>query len=220
MWQTPEGTRILRDLEAALARRGLETACDLIELGIEADDPWKFGIAQFDSLTPGQQLALLADVARALLYTRVRPPIKTATNEAGVYAIFRSLETAVQFEIDGVQCHDKSTRQLICEFLATKGSINGKEAFNEDDDAEVDPTPECDDISEWEFQIDCIADRILWDRDWESDDLMVDTSPEKAQLLKMHMGIDEHYYTSIAPDPKDLNEVRQTLRRLTREKPK
>lgn len=72
----------------------------------------------------------------------------------------------------------------------------------------------------WAFEIECLADNILWDRDWELDDLMVDSSPEKAQVLKLHLGIDDDYFTSIAPDPNDLNPVRRTLRRLIQQKPR
>ena len=90
--------------------------------------------------------------------------------------------------------------------------------FEEEDYLEL--TPDCRDMKEWEFEIECIADKVLWDRDFELDDLMVDCSPEKAQFLKSYLGIDDAYFTSISPDPINLGHVRKTLRKLTRAKPR
>lgn len=196
-----------------LARRGLATAIELIELGMDADDPWLFEIPQFDAVTPGQQLALLAEVGRALFRKSVRAPVHTAINEAAIYAIFRALELSVQFEIDGEAASEKSTRQLIWEWIAAEREHGAEGPDDDDDDAGV-LTPECDDFEAWQFEIECIADKILWDRDWELDDLLVDCSPQKAQLMKRYLGIDDDYFTAIAPDPRDLAPVRRALNRI------
>ena len=107
---------------------------------------------------------------------------------------------------------------MICDFVAAENSDGDHEALDEENGVEL--SPECDETEKWEFEIECIADRILWDRDWELDDLMVDNSPEQANFLKAHLGIDGDYFTSIAPDPRNLKQVRRILDRLLRKKPR
>ena len=46
------------------------------------------------------------------------------------------------------------------------------------------PKPTGDDIKQWEFQVDQLSERILWDVDYESEDLFVDFSPEKSEWMK------------------------------------
>jgi hypothetical protein len=48
---------------------------------------------------------------------------------------------------------------------------------------------------------------------------MADSSPEKAQHLKTLMGIDEDYFATISPDPKNLAQVWRTLKRLLHRSP-
>lgn len=213
MWRTPDGNRVLTSFEADAARLGLQTAVELIELGIDAGDPWEFDVAQFDILTPEQQLWLLADVGRALFYKSVRCPNHTAINESAVYVIFRALLISVEFEIDDVNPDRTETRCTICEYLSQ---------YDADDDEEELRviSPDCCNVEQWEFEIECMADRILWDRDFELENLFVDSSPEKAGFLKSHMGISDDYFTAIASDPGDLGPVKRTLRRITRQKPR
>lgn len=200
-------------------RRGLQSAVDLIQLGVDAGEPWEFGVDQFDSLLPDQQLALLAEIGRALFYRSVRAPIHTAINEAGVYVIFRALLNSIELEIDGIQCHDTPSRHLVCDFLAAYVSDEEFAEFDEENEGGR-LTPESVKIDDWEFEIECIADRILWDRDFELGDLMIDCVPEKAEFLKSYLAIDDEYFTSISPDPRYLVQVRRTLRRLLHEKPR
>ena len=218
MWRTPAGTRTLRNLESRVVLRGLEleTAIELIELGIAADAPWEFEVAQFDALTPEQQLALLAEVGRALFYKSVSAPVHTAVNEAGVYAIFRALLLSIQFEIDGESVHDVESRRLVYDLIASDSTADESE---NGDAGGLTLTPGCCDIAEWEFEVECVADRILWDRDFELEDSMADSSPEKAQHLKTLMGIDEDYFATISPDPKNLAQVWRTLKRLLHRSP-
>lgn len=215
MWHTPDGTRILKNIERELARRGVETAYGLIELGVDAEEPWAFGVAQFDTLTSEQQMALLADVARALFYKSVRPPVHTAVNEACVYAIYRALAMLIDFEIDGQTHYDRSTRDLICDLIAAE-QAEGDHEF----DDEPPLTPDCMDSERWQFEVECLADKVLWDRDWELDEQMVDCSPERSRMLKTHLGIDDDYFITIAREPSDLTKVRRNLDRLIRPKPR
>ena len=49
--------------------------------------------------------------------------------------------------------------------------------------------------------IEALADRILWDRDWEMEDLFADAIPERGRQLKQFLGIEDGYFRDIAPDP-------------------
>ena len=60
-------------------------------------------------------------------------------------------------------------------------------------------------------------DQVLWgDRDFEDEDLMLDVNPDLGQGLKTHLGIDDDYFTGVAPEPSvaELAEIRETLRKL------
>jgi hypothetical protein len=76
------------------------------------------------------------------------------------------------------------------------------------------PDAESTDWSAWEIEVELIADRLLHDHDFEMDDLVGDQSPEVVQTMKATLGIDDGYFTAIAPDPKDLGPIKQTLKRL------
>jgi hypothetical protein len=45
-----------------------------------------------------------------------------------------------------------------------------------------------------------LSDSILWDADYECDDLFLDRPPEEARELGLEMDIPEDYFTAIAED--------------------
>jgi hypothetical protein len=214
MWHTPNGERALKGLEADVVRAGLRSAADLIEIGIEIDEPFEFSVDQFDALTPGQQLALLADVGRALFYEDVPAPHHSSINDAAIYVIFRGLLLSVISEIEDGSLHNSRTRQMVCELRA--------QIHNEGDGIEDEVgalLPDCDDLQTWECEIECLVDQILFDRDFELSELIVDDSPEKAACLKSYLGMSD-YFRALASDPTDLEPMRRTLRELTRARPR
>ncbi len=69
----------------------------------------------------------------------------------------------------------------------------------------------CDDI------LDCLMDRVLWeDRDFEEEELFLDSGLEITSFVKEQLGIDDDYFIGVAPDPHpaQLDSIRETLRRL------
>jgi hypothetical protein len=80
----------------------------------------------------------------------------------------------------------------------------------------------CTDIYRWDLLIESLADCILWDRDYEMAEAFLDDDPEQAAAKKMMLGIDEDYFTGLAPDPRDeqLGDVVASITRLTRAKPR
>ena len=99
-------------------------------------------------------------------------------------------------------------------------AADGEECLDDEEDSDrpwspPDATSEV--AGDWEFLVDHLANRILWnDRDYEAGDLFLDDDPARARALMELMGIERGYYTDIAPDPTEeqLELVRRTLRSL------
>ena len=99
-------------------------------------------------------------------------------------------------------------------------AADGEERLDDEEDSDrpwspPDATSEV--VEDWEFLIDHLANRILWnDRDYEAGDLFLDDDSARARALMELMGIERGHYTDIAPDPTEeqLELVRRTLRSL------
>jgi hypothetical protein len=88
----------------------------------------------------------------------------------------------------------------------------------EDSDRPWSPPDATSEVAEeWEFLVDDLANRILWDDgDYDAGDAFLDDDPAEARFRMKLMGITRGYYTDIAPDPTDeqLESIRRTLRSL------
>lgn len=62
------------------------------------------------------------------------------------------------------------------------------------------PDPWCDDLQQWDLLIEMLADRILWDRDFEMASLIVDEEPDVAQAYKQMLGIQRDYFAIAPPE--------------------
>jgi hypothetical protein len=65
------------------------------------------------------------------------------------------------------------------------------------------PAPACVDTKEWDFEVERLSGRILWDSDYEDGHLYLDQSPEKSQWLKYMTRIPDYYFMAIADDLTD-----------------
>lgn len=86
-------------------------------------------------------------------------------------------------------------------------------AVRRQSDAEDLPDEDCEDEEEWSFQIEELSYLILWDHDFEDEDLYLDNPPEEAWVLKSFMDIDDDYFLDI-PDDLKLKEIETTLAKL------
>ncbi len=86
-------------------------------------------------------------------------------------------------------------------------------AAREEAEGEEIPAPDCEDIGEWEIELQCVSDAILWDADYDDEYLYADRSPEESTALRKMAGINEEYYQYIAEDLKD-EEIENTLAEL------
>ena len=215
MWRTSTGTRTLVGSEAELVRQLLGFVYFEINAVCPADgEPYESGVASFDRLEASQQLALLAEVGRALLDGEQPPPKLTALREATVGVLYEQLRSLVAAEIDGELQDDRPHRYWR---LLIVGTCAGDESGPYLADL---PAPDSDDFDAWDLIIESLADRILWDRDWEMEDLFADAVPERGRQLKQFLGIDDGYFRDIAPDPTEqqLDVVRSQLEALVRAK--
>ncbi len=196
----------------------------------DSPPPWQFGISVFDNLNPPQQLAVLHAVATHLLMETEESLPLSATNEGAVGAIFEEIRDQIIMEIEtsredmpsgdgfpgGLQSELRafqrasdwaaappSWRQRVLEaFHMTLQSEGSEEALEAWQTGEIFPRCAADrEMARWEMVIESIADTILWDRDYEMSESFLDAAPELAKQRRELLGIDDEYYTAIAPDP-------------------
>jgi len=200
MWRTDRGERILEGAEAIVFAEALSTLLDYAIT--DQFDDYESGVACFDNLTYGQKISVLATIGNGLFRKDVAPVDLTAVVEGAIAAVFQNLKDSIVLEIDEPE-FGTDWRELV---IAAR-----KEAEVEDISA-----PTCTDVDEWEFQVEGLTDRILWDRDYEHDHTYMDHPPEKTQWLKYMARISDDYYTAIADDLTDIEAQTQIkeLRRL------
>jgi hypothetical protein len=246
MWWTPHGERVLRGAEWELFREGLETLWDWVEDSQGDPDIADTGTEAFDQLQLGQKLAMLALVGSALSDEGIVKPDLTINTEGAVVAVFRQIASLIEVEIElahdpkwvaSLDSPEELThwRRLVLaayheaqlqDEAEALGNSNGdaRRKLDEVPDAEDDldeewspPDATSEDDEDWEFLMDRLANRILWDDgDYDAASDFLDADPDVARVRMAMMGISVDYYTDIAPDPTDeqLGPIRQTLRSL------
>ena len=215
MWQTSKGNRTLRASEAALVSLSIDTMIDTLVLHLDdyTDDSLapecQTGITVYDQLSATQRIGLLHEVARYLLTdTRETMPL-SATSEAAIAAIFVEIRDQVAIEIDlfseGSSQDNVNWRGLV---LAAYKSLD---LLSEDNDDELAvgnegnrelPLVTSTDLVVWKHLIECLTDAILWDRDFEMAESFLDADPGVSNQRRRLLGIDEDYFTNVAPDPR------------------
>ena len=230
MWDTSQGVRTLRGAEAYLVKELVHYLHDQILVGIDIDEPHHTGVVVFDSLQPTQQLVMLLLVAQGLLDQDVAPQKLTAPCEGTIYVIFLELMTLIEAEIGFEKTSGVNDHRL--RSLARKAYAQGSQPFpfpgpeqlfevepdqfgNDDDDSI--PVVTSVDMDQWILLIERLADNILWDRDFELEQLVGDVSPDHANLIKRQLGINHDYYATVAHDVRDIDvdHISQLIRDLT-----
>jgi hypothetical protein len=150
-------------------------------------------------------------VVRALTDSKVKPPELVAANEAAVYAVFRHVYGEVEVEIDEAKFADaddlQDWRRLV---LAARQEAHADEESDPDaGEVEADSS----DLDEWDMLIEGLADRILWDRDWEAEDDVVDLPPEAARAVHRLARIGDDYFVAAPDEPTEV-QVSQAMRYL------
>lgn len=192
MWRTQYGDRTLVGAEAVLFAEALSSLLDEATSGTV--DDYEVGIECFDNLTFGQRVSVLSIIGYGLLRTDTPAVRLTAVLEGTIAAVFQHLHDMITFEID-TPGFGTCWRELV---IAARKQM-------EDDDAERAqiPEPTCEDLDEWDFQMQRLSEAVLWDGDYEDAQLYIDFSPEKSKELRSMMGIPDDYFMAIADDLTD-----------------
>ena len=193
MWNTPTGLRILTGPEALPVRDAISWMVDMIhEEASGYADSHRSNVELFDGLTWTQRLALLDEVSAALLLPSPEITNCGAVHDATVGAIFGTLEILIEAEIYNGYGFDN--RRAVRDAY--------RSCFEPcTDDGEVLPTTLGDArLDRWGYVVDLLACRVLHDRDYELADRVLDLDPEKAELFRRLLGIDDSYYAASGDD--------------------
>lgn len=215
-WHTQMGERVLNSAEAALLRATIGSMRDELLEERSGRDQWPYGVRVFDNLSLSQRLRLLCEVSDALLKPEIPAPELTAINEGTAAAIFKALQQRLHFELDSTKPQSSEEtrfafhwRELI---RGAALSTIGDERLYRFAPGEI-PVAESDEHKDWEGMVESLADRVLWDTDFDDDDPQADHSPERTEFLRVAGDITMANRTSIAPEPRE-KEVAGLLERL------
>ncbi|MEZ6117084.1 MAG: hypothetical protein R3C28_11000 [Pirellulaceae bacterium] len=205
VWKTSRGVRTLQGAEAELVRLALASFIDQVSEELD------FSVQAFNDLTQPAKWAVMLEVARGLLSEEFEPVELTAINEAAVACLFDVAAELAQLEADGNRLFPDEPE----EYEVRHSILAAVEEVLEADGADSDHVPgvDCDDHGEWQLMVECLADAVLWDNDFELGDVLVDEHPDEAHARKKMFGIDDNYFTAIAPDPSD-QEVEKIIAEL------
>lgn len=200
MWRTPCGERVLKGAAGALVRAALREILTSLELEAEQGfGPWESGLELYDALTLEQRVGILAEVTRGLFEREFPAPRLTAVHEAAIGAVFAMAEQRVWLELE-----EERDRALLLEQVEEDVTLwrrRVQACFAEHGSPEL-CAVSCTDPSEWSRRIECLAENIVWNDDWEAAELFLDADPEAARFQKEQWGIDEDYYAAAAPEPR------------------
>jgi hypothetical protein len=206
MYNTPVGIRVL---EGAERRLFVESLATLVEQLVAGDDSYVSG--PLSGLQGNQKTAVVHTVARALLCEEESAPKLTAVIEAAVATILDRARDMLALEMlgdidpwDGPFGRQLSWRELVLAAGRETGISADMAEFNENDP------------DDWDLLLDCLEDRLLWDRDWEMEEHL-DADPATSHRVKQELGIDEDYFVAVPPDPseEECGRLLDELRELT-----
>jgi hypothetical protein len=232
MWHTSRGDRTLRGEEALIVQGAIDIMIDALLVHIDdeygdAAAECESGIAFFDAFSASQRIGLLHDVATYLLTNTETTLPLSAPLEATVAAVFVEVRDQVAIEVEfysgrPIEEVRPTWRQAV---LAAYRAVV---LFPDADDGVAEfigedlPGESCEEIRDWEYLVDGLADAILWDRDFEMADGFLDVDPGISNHRRRLLGISEDYFTSIAPDPRpdDVLHLVSRTRDIIRAKPR
>lgn len=179
-WHAQAGQIVLAGGEAKMFRDIILYMCDMI-MEAEDDQASCFEGAQvFDRMTRTEQLACLEVVSQYLFHETEACLELSAWSEATLASILHEIRTFIHLEIEEEQGYEY--RQTIMGLLDAEKEIE-----------------DFDDPEEWEAMLEAYEARFLWDMDYEDDDI-TDLAPEEASRIRQKLGIEDSYFTALAPD--------------------
>eukprot|EP00884_Botryococcus_braunii_P013266 jgi/Botrbrau1/21940/Bobra.0249s0063.1 len=203
-WKTPLGERVLNKAEAQLFANAVGVILDYYKSWPAGGLNWGRPVTEgpFEELPTPQKLAVLEEVAEALL-TETPVPAHSSITENAIYYVYRwileQIESDVteQEEIWGQDVLDALGRCGRDPDTREEGAEGMDRDDSEDEDSKYDPYIGCRDVEKWEAAIEELADRILWDRDWELGEYVAQSSG-----MMDFMKIDPNYFSYVVPTDK------------------
>lgn len=186
MWRTSSNERTLAGAEAILFAESLLDLLEETNLSNDCDDDYLLGVSPFDNLTYGQKISVLSTVGNCLLREDVSSVELTAVLEGTIATIFQHLKYCIEIEIDTPEL-GTSWRELV---VAVRMEMEGEQI----------PEASCEDMMEWDIEVETIADCILWDADYADDKIYLDREPERTKFLRHMARIPDNYFMAIADD--------------------
>ena len=232
MWHTSRGDRTLDGHEAVLVSKAIDVMVGalLVHIDEEFEDSapdCETGIAIYDMCTPSQRIGLLHEVAKYLLTSTDEPLALSALTDATVAAIFVEIRDQIAIEIEFAASHEDSGqpqwREMVLAAHRSIYSSNCEEFYGGVYGSSVGEfDASSDDLRRWETRVDELVDSILWDRDFEMAEGFLDIDPGVSRQRRRLLGIDDEYFTSVAPDPRpeQAYQLASRTRDIVRTKPR
>jgi hypothetical protein len=213
MWHTSRGDRTLRGDEAALVSRAIEVMVAALLMHVDEDfeedeaPDCESGIAIYDRCRPSQRLGLLHQVANHLLTETDGSLPLSALTDATVAAIFVEVRDQIAIEIgfaaNQPTMGEPSWREMV---LAAHRAVFpnrlDEDRLGEEEGLIDGPLlAVSEDLPAWEVMVNELCDSILWDRDFEMAESFLDVDPGVSRHRRRLLGIDDDYFTAVAPDP-------------------
>jgi hypothetical protein len=202
MWSTSYGDRTLNKAEAAVYLEAVAYTRDMLCVSVDINESHHVGVASFDRLQPTQQLAALHAVTMALVNPDVPPPPLCATLEGTIYAVYKNLYSLVEVEIDHSRDGHGAFGLRKAILGARRSDVVSENDWHNCEGADgVELTSySSEDMDAWESEIEELVNQILWDRDFELEDLIADQDPNQVTAVKDYLGISRDYFSIPAPD--------------------
>lgn len=210
MWRTPSGDRKLAGAERRLFLSGAVALEELLRGAVQAGDDVPVGVGPFDNLETERRRWLLIQVAVALGGDGPAPDLN-AYSESAVMAVFTAVRINMGAEVgitSGTPDEQNRWRRLAREAWMERCSDNTKLHHRDEGYRQSESSAN---ITEWHDKIEDLADLILWDRDFEMEESLVDRPPGAARATRNALGIDTGYFRSV-PDMPGEKEQRELMR--------
>lgn len=206
MYLTSKGERVLKGVERKPFIAGVLSIYDAIMAARDCGDPDLIASAAlwpqvFATMPPEQKLIALAEVAKGLLDKKQPAVPILAWRAATVAAVYASLAEDVELELDYESYGDdigSTARDSLWPFCRKMRKV----------------TPEMkkylprkrdeDTLEQWKFVIEICEDRINMDQDYAIPELIAETGPQHADMLRA-LGLSPDYLIALPPVDTEAN---------------
>lgn len=209
-WDTQLGLRVLRGTEAELYLTALQHTVAYLWDIVKLDDDLNIrtGDRIFDSASLEQKVVLLHQCLSALLKPEIPAPPLTNVMEAAAFLPFAFLQMRIEEEIEdemdwaGQEDDDDDFiyfyRQLVGNAYNTL-IPSSQQTIDDEDEEPFYLDWRSTHFSDWEDAVDCLADFIFYDRDWQVTSLRPQLLDGLEEDFSQKTGILDDYITNRLP---------------------